>query len=357
MANIAKPDLPVPDGYGELLDVLKAKVHAARMRATLAANAELVNLYLEIGQEIGERQERDGWGNGVIERLARDLRAAFPDAKGFSPRNLWYMRRAAMIFTAQPILQQVAAELPWGHLMVLIDKLSADNERLWYGLKAIENGWSRAVLLLQIKTRLHERQAGTPKISNFAERLPEPQSDMALSILKDPYIFDFLSVGDDAHEREIERTLVRHITEFLLELGTGFAYVGKQVPLKVGDGEYYLDLLFYHLKLRCYVVIELKAGEFKPEYAGKLNFYLSAVDDLLRGEHDSHTIGLILCKGKDRVLAEYALRGMNQPMAIADYNLTRAIPEDLKGALPTIAEIEAELGDSTEDADTPSLPE
>ncbi len=196
--------------------------------------------------------------------------------KGFSPRNLLYMKQVAEAFGLRPISQQLVAKLPWGHSLTLLEKLSAENERVWYGLKAIENGWSRAVLLMQIQSRLHLRQAGIPKISNFAEHLPEPQSDMALSILKDPYIFDFLSVGDDAHEREIERELVRHITEFLLELGTGFAYVGKQVPLAVGNGEYYLDLLFYHLKLHCYVVIELKAGEFKPEAYSARRFSYSA---------------------------------------------------------------------------------
>jgi predicted nuclease of restriction endonuclease-like (RecB) superfamily len=355
MSNITKADASLPSDYGELLADLKLKVHAARMRATLAANSELVNLYLDIGREINKRQERDGWGSGVIARLAKDLKTEYPDMKGLSPRNLLYMKQVAGAFGTRPISQQLVAKLPWGHSLTLLEKLSSENERVWYGLKAIENGWSRAILQMQIETRLHERQAGTPKISNFAEHLPEPQSDMALSILKDPYIFDFLSVGDDAHEREIERELVSHITEFLLELGAGFAYVGKQVPLTVGDGEFYLDLLFYHLKLHCYVVIELKAGAFKPEYAGKLNFYLSAVDDLMRGEHDNHTIGLILCKGKDRLQAEYSLRDINKPMAIADYNLTKAIPEDLKGALPTIEEIEAELGEYAGDPDEPPL--
>lgn len=348
MANISKTEVSVPPDYTELLNTLKSKVHAAQMRAALAANAELVNLYLEIGREIGERQERDGWGSGVIERLSKDMRAEFPDIKGFSPRNLRYMRRAAAVFTARPILQQVAAKLPWGHLTMLLDKLSAESERAWYGLQAIEHGWSRAILQMQIETGLYARQAGSVKVTNFPDRLPEPQSDMAIGILKDPYIFDFLSIGEKAHETDIERELVRHITEFLLELGAGFAYVGKQVPLTVGDSDFYIDLLFYHLKLRCYIVIELKAGPYKPEYAGKLNFYLSAVDDLMRGEHDNHTIGLVLCKEKNHLQAEYSLRDINKPMAIAEYNLTKAIPENLKGALPTIEEIEAELGDPAE---------
>jgi len=233
--------------------------------------------------------------------------------------------------------------LPWGHTLVLIDRLKSDNERLWYGLKAIENGWSRAMLQMQIESRLHARQAEIPKTSNFKERLPDLQSDMALEVLKDPYVFDFLSVGEDAHEREIERELVRHITEFLLELGSGFSYVGKQVHLEVAGEDFYLDLLFYHLKLRCYVVIELKAGAFKPEYAGKLNFYCSVVDDLLRHESDNSTIGLILCKKKNGLLAEYALRDMVKPLAVSDYELTRAIPDNLKASLPSVEEIEREL--------------
>ncbi len=335
-----------PQGYDALLDNLKARVHKARMSAALAANAELVALYLDIGQMILDRQTTEGWGTKVIERLGKDLQAAFPDMKGFSQRNFRYMRQLAQLCNNTPILQQVVAKLPWGHTLTLIEKLKADNERLWYGLQTIEHGWSRAVLQIQIETRLHERQVQLPKISNFKDRLPEAQSDMALEVLKDPYIFDFLSVGEKAHEREIERDLVRHITEFLLELGSGFSYVGKQVHLEVAGEDFYLDLLFYHLKLRCYVVIELKAGTFKPEYAGKLNFYCSAVDDMLRHGDDNPTIGMLLCKEKNGLLAEYALRDMNKALAVSDYKLTRAIPENLKPSLPTVEEIEQELKES-----------
>ena len=335
-----------PQGYDALLDNLKARVHKARMSAALAANAELVALYLDIGQMILDRQTTEGWGTKVIERLGKDLQAAFPDMKGFSQRNFRYMRQLAQLCNNTPILQQVVAKLPWGHTLTLIEKLKADNERLWYGLQVIEHGWSRAVLQIQIETRLHERQVQLPKISNFKDRLPEAQSDMALEVLKDPYIFDFLSVGEKAHEREIERDLVRHITEFLLELGSGFSYVGKQVHLEVAGEDFYLDLLFYHLKLRCYVVIELKAGTFKPEYAGKLNFYCSAVDDMLRHGDDNPTIGMLLCKEKNGLLAEYALRDMNKALAVSDYKLTRAIPENLKPSLPTVEEIEQELKES-----------
>jgi len=333
----------LPQGYDTFLAELKARVHKARMSAALAANAELIELYLYIGREILARKAVEGWGTRIIERLAKDLRADFPDMKGLSLRNFSYMRKLAELCSEAPILQQVAAKLPWGHTLVLIDRIKAANERLWYGLKAIENGWSRAVLQIQIESQLHARQAVIPKISNFKDRLPDLQSDMALEVLKDPYVFDFLSVGEDAHEREIEREVVRHITEFLLELGSGFSYVGQQVHLEIAGEDFYLDLLFYHLKLRCYVVIELKAGTFKPEYAGKLNFYCSAVDDMLRHENDNPTIGLLLCKEKNGLLAEYALRDMNKALAVSDYQLTRAIPENLKPSLPTVEEIEQEL--------------
>lgn len=334
---------PIPTNYHVIFEELKYQVHTARMRATLAANSELVGLYLEIGRKILEQQRQEGWGTGVIGKLADDLRAAFPDMKGFSPRNLSYMRQAAEIFGENQLLQQVAAKLPWGHIMVLINKLKTENARLWYGQQAIEHGCSRAILTMQIESRLYERQASLLKVNNFKEHLPVPQSDMAYEVLKDPYIFDFLSVGEKAQEREIERELVRHITEFLLELGSGFSYVGKQVHLEVAGEDFFLDLLFYHLKLRCYVVIELKAGEFKPEYAGKLNFYCSAVDNELRHEHDNPTIGLILCKYKNRLLAEYALRNITTPLAVSEYALTRAIPEEFKTSLPSVEEIEKEL--------------
>lgn len=333
----------LPQGYDALLKDLKTRVHKARMSAALAANAELVALYLDIGKAILARQADEGWGTNIVERLAKDLRVAFPDMKGLSSRNFRYMRNLAQICHDSPILQQVVAKLPWGHIITLTEKLKADNERLWYALKAIEHGWSRAVLQVQIETQLHARQVDALKVSNFKDRLPELQSDMAQGVLKDPYIFDFLSVGDEAHEREVERELVKHITEFLLELGSGFSYVGKQVHLEVAGEDFYIDLLFYHLKLRCYVVIELKAGAFKPEYAGKLNFYCSAVDDLLRHENDNPTIGLILCKKKNGLLAEYALRDMAKPLAVSDYALTRAVPENLKTSLPTVEEIEREL--------------
>ncbi len=341
--NLLASNIQLPNGYSQLLAELKARVSSARLRAALAANKELVELYLDIGHIILERQKSEGWGSGVINKLAEDLKTAFPDMKGFSPRNLLYMKQSALMIQDEAISQQAAAKLPWGHIMVLVDKVKGQDAWQWYAVKAYELGWSRNVMAMQIETNLYERQAISHKVNNFKEKLPSPQSDLAVGILNDPYIFDFLSIGDKAHEREIEAALVDHVSEFLLELGTGFAYVGKQVRLTVSDRDYFLDLLFYHLDLRCFVVIELKAGEFRPEYTGKLNFYLSAVDDIWRKEGDNPTIGLILCKGKDQLTAEYALRGVTQPLAVADYILTRAIPDNLKGALPTIEELEEEL--------------
>lgn len=337
------PQMQSSGDYGQLLAELKTRVKSARLQAALAANRELVGLYLDIGRIIAARQKAESWGAGIIKKLAEDLKKYFPDMKGFSARNLFYMKQAASMAQDDEILQQAVAKLPWGHITVLVDRLKNNTERRWYALKAYELGWSRNIMVMQMERGLYERQALSGKVSNFMEKLPPPQSDLAIGILKDPYIFDFLSVGEEAHEREIERELVKHVTEFLLELGSGFAFVGKQVRLTVSDHDYFLDLLFYHLQLRCFVVIELKAGEFKPEYAGKLNFYLSAVDDFFRKETDHPTIGLILCKGKDKLMAEYALRGLSQPLAVADYALTRAIPDNLKGSLPTIEELEEEL--------------
>ena len=332
-------DFPIPTQYAALFEELKARVHTARMRASLAANSELVGLYLTIGRKILEQQRQKGWGSGVIGKLAADLRAAFPDMKGFSPRNLSYMRQAAEIFGEQPVLQQVAAKLPWGHILVLIKNLKTENEILWYGQQAIEHGWSRAVLSIQIESRLYERQATPDEDSNFKTHFPSPQSDFAHELLEDPHIFDFLSDEEKVQKQD----LIRRSTEFFLELGSGFSYVGKQVHLKVAGEDFFLDLLFYHLKLRCYVVIEIKAGEFKPKYAEKLSFYCSAIDDVLRHELDNHTIGLLLCKNKHRLIAEYALRNTTTPLGVSEYVLTRDIPEELKTYLPSIEDIEKEL--------------
>jgi predicted nuclease of restriction endonuclease-like (RecB) superfamily len=331
----------LPTDYAAWLAGLKQRIAGAQQRAALAVNRELVLLYWQIGHDLRERQRAQGWGAKVIDRLAHDLRVAFPEMKGFSPRNLKYMRAFAEAWPDGDFVQQAAARLPWFHLCTLLDKLKTRDEREWYAGRAIEHGWSRAILVMQIETRLQQRQGTAP--TNFADRLPPPQSELAHATLKDPYIFDFLGLGDDAQERDLEQGLVQHVTKFLLELGAGFAFVGRQYRLEVGGEEFYVDLLFYHLKLRCYVVVELKATAFKPEYAGQLNFYLSAVDADVKAPEDNPTIGLLLCKEQNRTVAEYALRGIDKPMGIAEYQLVRAIPAVLATKLPTIEQIEAEL--------------
>lgn len=338
------PDIvPLPADYAAWLAELKARIHAAQQRATLAVNRELVLLYWQIGRDILARQGREGWGAKVIDRLAQDLRSAFPDMKGFSPRNLKYMRAIAEAWPDSDFVQQAAAQLPWFHLCVLIDKLKAPIEREWYLAKAIEHGWSRNVLVIQIETRLRERSGQA--VTNFSQRLPVPMSDLARESLKDPYRLDFLGLGEEAQERALEDAIIQHITRFLLELGAGFAFVGRQVHLEVGGDDFFIDLLFYHLKLRCFVVVELKAGAFKPEHAGQLNFYLSAVDAQMRAEHDAPTIGLLLCKSRNKVVAEYALRDLSKPIGVAEYQLVEALPADLQSSLPSIEAIEQALAD------------
>ncbi|WP_313311618.1 PDDEXK nuclease domain-containing protein [Pulveribacter sp.] len=334
---------PPPGGYAEWLAELKTRIHTAQQRATLAVNRELVLLYWQIGRDILQRQEREGWGAKVIERLAHDLRAAFPDMKGFSPRNMKYMRAFAQAWPDTEFVQQAAALLPWGHNLVLLDRLPGPKTRRWYAAQALEHNWSRNVLVMHIENRLLERSGAA--VTNFEARLPAPQSDLARESLKDPYRFDFLGLSEEAHERDIETALVRHVTEFLLELGAGFAFVGRQVLLNVGGDEFFIDLLFYHLKLRCYVVIELKAGAFKPEHLGQLGFYLTAVDRQVKDERDNPTIGLLLCKSKNKVVAEYALGDRGQPMGIAEYRLLESLPAELQTSLPSIEQIESELGD------------
>ncbi|OCX70176.1 PDDEXK nuclease domain-containing protein [Acidithiobacillus thiooxidans] len=330
-----------PAGYADWLAELKARIHRAQQHATLAVNRELVLLYWQIGQDILTRQAAQGWGAKVIERLAHDLRNAFPEMKGFSRANLMYMRAFAEAWPDEQIVQQAVGQLPWGHNLVLLTRLKQPEQRLAYAQAAIEQGWSRNVLNIHIETRLLERTGKA--VTNFAERLPPPGSDLARESLKDPYLFDFLDVGKEADEREIESALVEHITHFLLELGAGFAFVGRQVLLDVGGDEFFIDLLFYHLKLRCYVVIELKTGKFKPEHLGQLGFYMTAVDKQIKHELDNATIGLLLCKSKNKVVAEYALGDKTQPMGIAEYKLVEALPENLKTNLPSIEQIEREL--------------
>ena len=386
-----KPAATLPADYAPLLAEIKARVQSARIKAGLAANRELLALYWDIGRLILDRQKQEGWGTRVIDRLAVDLQREFPGQQGFSPRNLKYMRafaeawpetvmvqqaaaplaktikstparvpqpdaqmaRGQSAITPAPlaqlsktvplIVQQAAAQLPWFHHCLLIDKLISSKDRLWYAAQAVAFGWSRDVLALQIDSALHLRQGQA--VSNFQKTLPPPQSDLAQQITKDPYVFDFLALREPANERAVETALMAHVEKFLLELGVGFALVGRQVHLEVGDQDFYLDLLFYHLKLRCYVVVDLKAREFTPEAAGKMNFYLSAVDDRFRQSADQPSIGLILCRSKNRVIAEYALRDLNKPIGISGYvtKLMASLPKALKGAVPSVAELEKGL--------------
>ncbi len=327
--------------YAEFIETLKADIGRTQVKAALAVNRELVLLYWRIGNGILAKQRELGWGAKVVEQISRDLRLAFPAMKGFSPRNLKYMRAFAQNYADEQFVQQLAAQIPWFHNCVLLDKVKDQTEREFYIRKTIENGWSRNVLEIQIETGLYLRQGKA--ITNFELTMPKPQSDLAQELLKSPYNFDFLGLTDKAHERDIEQAMMRHIRDYLLELGVGFAFVGSQYRLEVGGEEFFIDQLFYHLKLRCYVVLELKAGKFKPEYLGKLNFYLSAIDDLLREDGDKPSVGLILCRGENNTVVEYALRDMSKPIGISSYELTKILPENLRGNLPTIEEIEAEL--------------
>lgn len=346
---------PRPEGYAEWLAALKMRIHTAQQRAALAVNHELVLLYWQIGQDILERQSAQGWGAKVIEGLSHDLRTAFPLMKGFSPRNLKYMRAFADAWPNEAFVQQAVARLPWGHNLVLLDKLPGPKTRQWYAAQAVEHNWSRNVLSMQIETRLLERSGKAA--TNFALTLPSPESDLARESLKDPYRFDFLGLHDKAQERAVEGALVKHVTEFLLELGAGFAYVGRQVLLDVAGDEFFIDLLFYHLKLRRYVVIELKAGKFKPEHLGQLSFYLTAVDEQVKHPQDGPTIGLLLCKSKNKVVAEYALRNINQPLGVADYQLVESLPPELQTGLPSIEQIERELAGDDDEFTPENAPE
>jgi len=335
--------LPQNVEYLKTLSELKRKIKTAQIKASLAVNSELILLYWEIGKTISKNQFEQGWGSKVIERLSKDLQNEFPEMKGFSFTNLKYMKMFFQAYQGDTICPQLVDKLPWGHNRIILDKISGYEEKLWYAKQIIENGWSRSVLVLQIESGLYQRQAITHKVTNFKETLPQPQSDLAEQLMKDPYNFDFLTISGKAHERNIEDQLVKHIRKFLLELGTGFAFVGEQYHIEVEDKDYYIDLLFYHLKLHCYVVIELKNTEFKPEYIGKLNFYLSVVDDILKGSSDNRTIGMLLCKFKGKITAEYALKDISKPMGISEFKYAEALPENIRSSLPSIEEIEAEL--------------
>lgn len=336
------PPLPhQSNGYAALLGDLKERIRSARLRTALAVNQELILLYWSIGRDILARQLDEGWGARVIDRLSTDLRRDFPEMTGLSARNLKYMRAFAEAHPDREIVQQVVARLPWGHNVRLVEAVKDQAERLWYARQAIEHGWSRNVLVHQVESGLFHRQGKAA--TNFGRTLPSPQSELAQQLIKDPYSFDFLALGPEVSERQLERGLLEHIRALILELGKGFAFVGSQHHMEVAGQDYYLDLLFYHLRLRCFVVIDLKIEEFKPEFAGKMNFYLSAADDLLRHPNDAPSIGIILCKGRNAMVVEYALRGAAKPMGVAEYRLSPALPAQLQADLPTAEEFAREF--------------
>jgi predicted nuclease of restriction endonuclease-like (RecB) superfamily len=336
----------LPRDYAEVLADLKDRVGRERLRTVMAANSAMVLLYWDIGATILQRQSKEGWGSKIIDRLSADLRAAFPDMSGLSPRNLKYMRAFAVAWPKREVVQASLAQITWYHNIALIERVADVETRLWYARQVAEHGWSRNILAIQIGNRAHERQGKT--LNNFTATLPPTDSDMAGQVFKDPYVFDFLGTADPRREREVEQALIDHIQRFLLELGRGFAFVGRQVLLEVGDQEFYVDMLFYHLKLRRYVVIELKAVPFEPGFVGQLNLYLSAVDDLLRHADDKPTIGLLLCRSKNKIVVEYALRHLKRPVGVAQWEtqIVETLPKEMKSSLPTVEEIEAELKDS-----------
>lgn len=333
-----KSPLQTPIGYLELLQELKTRIRGAQVRASLAVSRELILLYWSIGRDILSRQGSEGWGTRVIDRLSHDLQNEFPGVEGFSTRSLKYMRALAEAWPEDSIVQQLVAQLPWGHNLRVLDRIKDRPTREWYLREALEHGWSQNVLVLMISSRLHEREGKA--LTNFSRTLPPDGSDMAEQILRDPYNFDFLTLAGGFRERELERGLLIHLRDLLLELGRGFAFVGSQVPLLVGEDTFYIDLLFYHLRLHCYFVIELKTGKFKPEYAGKLNFYLSAADDLIRMAPDGPTLGLLLCEGRNGAVVEYALRDVAKPIGVSTYRVTRELPAPLKQDLPSIEDLQ-----------------
>ena len=326
--------------YLETVEQVKQEIRTAQYRAAVQVNCELLRLYHAIGTVINAHKV---WGSRFVENLAADIKLSFPEMKGYSVRNLKYMAKFAEAYSADEFVQQPVAQIPWGHNVVLLDKVADKVERLWYAEQSRKNGWSRNVLVHQIESDLYQRQALAEKVSNFELRLPSPQSELAIQTMKDPYIFDFIPFKTDMLEREIEEVLVKDVTKLLLELGTGFAFLGNQYHLNVGGDDFYIDLLFYNLNLRCYVVIELKTGEFKPEYAGQLNFYLSAVDGLLKQKQDNPSVGLLLCKSKNDLVAEYSLKDMSKPIGVSAYQVTKKLPEELEKQLPSVEDIQKRI--------------
>jgi len=326
--------------YLSIIENIKREINAAQYRAALHVNADMLLLYYDIGCVINEHKT---WGSKFIDNLAADIRLAFPKSKGYSVRNLKYMAKFAETYPEREFVQQVVAQIPWGHNIVILDKVNNLEERKWYIKNSAQNGWSRNVLVHQIESSLYQRQVLAEKVSNFENRLPSPQSELAAQTMKDPYVFDFITFKEDMLERDVEQALVRDVTRLLLELGTGFAFLGNQYHLNVGGDDFYIDLLFYNINLRCYVVIELKTGDFKPEYAGKLNFYLSAVDGILKKEQDNPSIGLLLCKSKNNVVAEYSLKDISKPIGVSEYKITSSLPDSLEKQLPSIEDIQKRI--------------
>ncbi|HEU64476.1 MAG: hypothetical protein KR126chlam4_00174 [Candidatus Anoxychlamydiales bacterium] len=334
--------------YKNLFKEIKAKVLSSQLKASIAVNSELIKLYWEIGNAVCRRQQKEGWGSKIIEKLAKDLKLTFPDMKGFSLRNIQFMVQFAKKYLQIEIVKQLVSQIPWGHNILIMQRLSNNKERFWYIKQTIENGWSRSILENWIDSNLYLRQGKAA--TNFKNTLPATQSDLANQIIKDPYCFDFLTLRKKYDEKELECGLMDHIQKFLLELGAGFAFVGRQYQLTVSNKDFFVDLLFYHLKLRSFIVVELKAKAFTPKDVGQMNFYLSVIDDLLRQSGDNPTMGLLLCKTKDKVIAEYALRDIHKPIGISEYKtkIIESLPENLKGSLPTIEEIEEELSDKNQ---------
>lgn len=362
-------------GYVELLGQIKDRIRQSQVRAVLSVNAELLRLYWDVGRILDARQTQEGYGAAVIPRLSKDLRNELPEVKGFSERNIGRMlaffrtypkptevlpqavakspaaRKLSQAVAKSDISQSLLWSIPWGHHAVLMEQVKDLDQRFWYMRQTLQHGWSRNILAIMIESDAHARQGKA--VSNFADQLPPAQSELVTQSLKDPYIFDFLTLEQPFHERELETGLLQHLERFLIELGRGFAFVGRQYHVTVGDDDFYIDLLFYHLQLRCFVVIDLKTGAFEAEHAGKMNFYLNVIDDRLRHESDAPSIGLILCQDRNRVVAEYALRGMTKPIGISEYELTRSLPKELQSSLPTIESIEAELAEPAPEKSTP----
>ena len=326
--------------YLSVIENIKSEIKAAQYRATIHVNADMLLLYHDIGCVINGHK---AWGNKFVDNLAADIRSAFPNSKGYSVRNLKYMAKFAEIYPDREFVQTVSAQIPWSHNIAILEKVKDQEQRVWYIKKTAENGWSYNVLVHQIESGLYQRQVLADKVTNFENRLPSPQSELAAQTMKDPYVFDFISFREDMLERDIEQALVRDVTKLLLELGTGFAFLGNQYHLNVGGDDFYIDLLFYNLNLRCYVVIELKTGEFKPEYAGQLNFYLSAVDGILKKEQDNPSIGLLLCKSKNNVVAEYSLKDISKPIGVSEYKVTSILPDELEEQLPSVEDIQKRI--------------